>query len=386
MIKLKNFSVAFGSKPVLKNLNLQVPKGAQFAVLGSNGSGKTTLALALAGVMPDFVQARVSGKALCLKPGLIMQDPSPQFFAMTVKEELGSRGIALAKKFGLSNLLERSVFQLSEGEKQKINLVANLSFKPECLLLDEPLELLDPVEAARFREMLAKAKGKTLVWFDKIDPGLPKARKFFLNKQKKVWLPEKKTGIKPGLAMRVDFSVQRNSFYLDAKFGLRHGEKIALIGRNGCGKTTVLKAIAGIERFKGNVSLHKPVSLAPQNPSHLFFNETAEAELVELKNAAKLGIKGLLKQNPNSLSKGQQKMLSVATISPSTIALLDEPTTWLDSGNKATVYKFITESQQPMVIATHDKDLLHYCDRVFLIKGGEMQECSNTAVNRFFRA
>jgi len=86
------------------------------------------------------------------------------------------------------------------------------------------------------------------------------------------------------------------------------------------------------------------------------------------------------------LSKGQQKMLSIATIITKDIALLDEPTTWLDSENKAMTYKFITESQQSMVIATHDKDLLRYCDRVFLIKGGEMQECSSTAVNRFFRA
>jgi len=245
---------------------------------------------------------------------------------------------------------------------------------------------LDPIEAARFRELLAKAKGKTLIWFDKDNPDLPKAKKFFLSKQRELKLPEKKSGVKTGLVVRAEFSVQRNGFYLNAKFDLRQGEKIALIGRNGCGKTTVLKAIAGIEKSSGKIKVQEPVSLAPQNPSHLFFNETAEAELVEPKNATKLGIESLLKQNPNILSKGQQKMLSIATIRGKGIALLDEPTTWLDSENKAMVYRFISESQQPMVIATHDKNLLRYCDRVFLIKGGEMRECSSTTANRFFRA
>jgi len=384
MLRLENFSVSFSGTRVLHGLNLAVEDGEKLVVVGPNGSGKSTLALALAGVIPDFLPAQVSGEKLCSKPMLLMQDPKTQFFAMTVKEELGP-GLSSAKKFGLTHLLERNVFQLSEGEKQKINLVANLFFKPETLLLDEPLELLDPLEASKFKKTLAKVSGKTLVWFDKELQGLPNARRFFLGEHEKPKLPESKSHAVQGTAAVADFSVQKSGFSLKASLSVRNGEKIALIGANGSGKTTLLKAIAGIEKFVGKVSLSSPVSFAPQNPSHLFFNETAEAELVEPRNALRLGIGHLLKQNPVSLSKGQQKMLSIATIKSKGIALLDEPTTWLDLKNKAMVYRFIAQSRQPMVIATHDKNLLTYCDRVFLLKGGEALECSSTAANRFFQ-
>ncbi len=384
MLRLKNFSVAFGSSQVFSDLNLQLAQGERLAIIGNNGSGKSTLAFALAGVIPDFVPASVSGEKRCEKPGLIMQDPSSQFFAMTVKEELGEKGSLVAKKFGLLNLLERNVFQLSEGEKQKINLVANLSSSPATLLLDEPTELLDPVEAVRFKQLLGKVRGRTLLWFDKSDPALHRTKKFFLRGHKNPAMPKKRSNVKKDIVLKADISVQRNGFSLNAAFSLREGEKIALIGRNGSGKTTLLKAIAGIERFSGRVELKQALSFAPQNPSHVFFNETAEAEVVEPRNAARLGIGHLLKQNPNRLSKGQQKMLSVAAIQGKGIALLDEPTTWLDPLNSAVMYSFITESKQPMLIATHDKNLLRYCDTIFLIEGGEAKECSSTAANRFF--
>jgi len=72
MLELKNFSVCFNGTPVLKKLNLQAAEKERLAVIGQNGSGKTTLALALAKVIPDFVQATVSGKMLCSSSGLVM--------------------------------------------------------------------------------------------------------------------------------------------------------------------------------------------------------------------------------------------------------------------------------------------------------------------------
>ncbi len=386
MLNLENFSVSFGQTKVLDRLSFVVGSNEKLAIIGPNGSGKSTLALAISGVIPDFIQATVSGKSCCKNSVLIMQNPASQFFAMTVKEELGEKGVAFAKKIGLKDLFDRNVFQLSDGEKQKVNLVANLSLNPKVLLLDEPLELLDPVEANRFRSFLPKIKGKTIVWFDKENPHLFGSRKIFLGDCKKQRLPGKKHLQLHGTALKANFLVKRDDFCLRIDFSMHYGEKIALIGRNGCGKTTLLKAIAGIEKFSGQVSFKGRPSFVPQNPSHLFFNETAEEELTEPKNAKKLGIGHLLKQNPAELSKGQQKLLSVATIKDNKgLALLDEPTTWLDQKNKAAVYKFITESSQPMVIATHDRQLLQYCDRVFLVEGGEMRLCSSTAANRFFQ-
>ena len=386
MIGLKGFSVSFGKNLVLDGLNLAVGVGERVSVIGANGSGKSTLAFALAGVIPDFVEATVSGKLSCKNAALIMQNPSAQFFAMSVKEELGGQGLALAGKLGLGHLFERNVFQLSEGEKQKVNLVANLSSHAEAILLDEPLELLDPGQASRFRSLLEKIPEKTLIWFDKEDPLLPKAKKFFWGKRESVALPGLQKFPAGKTVLRADFSLQKNGFALNARFDLRQGEKIALIGANGSGKTSLLKALAGIEKFKGRIECPGGFSFAPQNPSHLFFKEKAGEELVQPRNASILGIRSLLGQSPGLLSKGQQKMLGVAAIGGRGVALLDEPTTWLDQKNKVLVYNFISGRNQPMVIATHDKELLRYCSRIFMVEGGEISECSSTAANRFFRA
>ncbi len=385
MILAKKLSVAFGNESVFKNLEFIVSDKEQAAVIGANGSGKTTLALILAGVIPDFKSATVRGSFVCRKPALIMQNPSGQFFAMTVREELGERGIKLAKKFGAEKLLDRTVFDLSEGEKQKINLIANFSFgRP--LLLDEPTELLDPFEENRFRKMIEGIGDRTVVWFDKGEEHVPAFRKIFIGGQEKAKLPAKKNNVKTESVLDADFLICRNGFCIkNVSLNIKEGEKIALIGLNGSGKTTILRALAGEGTHSGRLELKRGISFVPQNPTHLFFRETAEAELVNVKNAHSLGIGGLLRKSPVDLSKGQQKLLSVATIELNTIALMDEPTTWLDAQNRASVYNFINESRQAMVIATHDRGLLDYCDRILMVEKGGLSECSSTAANRFFR-
>ncbi len=385
MIGAKGLSISFRGSNVFHGINLCVGGNERVAVLGNNGSGKTSLALLLAGVIPEFIEADVRGVVSCRNSALIMQNPSSQFFALTVREELSEAGAKLARQFSAGKLLERNVFELSEGEKQKVNLLANLSFPSKALLLDEPLELLDPVEAKRFLAVLRKISGRAILWFDKSGEFVSGMKKIYLGRMHKPRLPEKKGHKGRETVLHADFSVEKNGFGLQGiGFQLHAGEKIGLIGPNGSGKTTVLKALAGMERHSGKIQASRRVSFAPQNPSHLFFQETAGAELAERKNAHKLGIAGILRRNPTTLSRGMQKVLSVATVSPGSIALLDEPTTWLDAPNKAAVYGFINNSSEAMVIATHDKQLLRYCDRVFLIKGGKLKQCSNTAANRFF--
>ena len=388
MTELKNFSLAFGKKKVFQNINFNPVSKEKTMVIGNNASGKTTLALFLSGIIPDFMPANISGHAILPKKvSLLMQNPSNQFFALTVKEELGQKGIALAKKLGAGHLLEKNVFELSEGEKQKINLISGLALDPEILILDEPLELLDPFEERRFKQIICGLRKKTVLWLEKSPETGLKMKKFFLSRPKTIVFPKKKKKASGKEIFQTDFSVKNNSFELNnIVLNSGQGEKIALIGKNGSGKSTLLKALAGIQKISGKIIAQKPFSFAPQNPSYLFFNETVEAELADGKNARNLGISELLSMNPDKLSRGQQKLVSIATLKPGTIMLLDEPTTWLDAENKKTVYDFINESPETMVIATHDKRLLDYCDRVFLIEKGGVKECSNTIINRFFQA
>lgn len=385
MIEASNLNISFGKKAVASNFSLKAGAGKRVAVIGGNGSGKTTIALFFAGVIPDFIKACVTGNFSCKgKIGLVMQNPSSQFLSLAVRDELPDSPKAW---LNLSGLLDRNVFELSEGEKQKVNLAASILRKCSVLLLDEPLELLDPIEAKNFMKLINALKATTIIWFDKSDSFLGKGwRKVFLGSRQKAKMPVPVSHCRSTVVLNADFSVKNNGFFLGrAKIALHDGEKIALIGLNGSGKTTLLKTIAGAIKKKGTITASKQFSFAPQNPTSFFFGETVEADLPGSRNAELLGIRHLLGSNPAKLSKGQQKMASIAAIAPNSIALLDEPTTWLDEKNKANVCRFIANSSQPMIIATHDRRMLRYCDKIFMVKEGRLLPCSNTTANRFFQ-
>ncbi len=386
MLELRNVTVSFpGCKsPAVNNFSFSAGKGEKIAVIGENSSGKSTLALAIAGAIPEIVDAEVSGKInIGGKVGVVLQSPSSQFLSLTVSEELSH----CEEKGSASHLLKKSVFRLSEGEKQKVNLLANLQ-GTDILLLDEPLELLDPCEARAFRDEINSLEGKTVVWFDKDERfvrGWKKVRPGEEGKGKKTGGKTKKRKLGP-VVLDSRFSIGRGSFEIgNFELGLRQGEKAALIGRNGSGKTTLLRAIAGIEKFVGRVNSKLRFSYAPQNPSHLLFRDTVREEVDEA-NAKKLGLEKIMDECPSKLSKGRQKIVSVAGIKEGTIALLDEPTTWLDSLNREKVYGFIERAGQAMVIATHDPEIVKLCDRVFLVERGEVKECSSTMAKDFFLA
>jgi energy-coupling factor transport system ATP-binding protein len=383
MLELKNLSIAFKEKQVIKGLDFALEENDFLGVVGRNGSGKSTLALYLAGVIPHLIPAHASPQFNHQKNiGLVMQNPSAQFFALSVKEELGQRDF---KGFGIEHLMEKTVFQLSEGEKQKINLLSNILQGDQIILLDEPLELLDPFEQKRFLEFIHNFTEHTFVWFDKDDGFLQKAnKKVFLSpvsERNVVERQEKELGT---TVLQADFNLKFNGLQLnDVQLKLREKEKIGLIGSNGSGKTTLLKALAGLVKVDGKVERKTPVSFAPQDPSYMFYQETVAEEISCKDNIGKLQLQNLLPEDPAELSKGQKKLLSVASTNKG-VSFLDEPTTWLDQENKQLVYDFINQSDDSMLIATHDPQLLNYCDRVLMLNGG-MKECSNTTIRQFFQ-
>jgi len=385
MLSAGNVSVSFSGKEVVGGFSLDVKKGGKVAVIGPNGSGKSTLALLICGAIPEYIDADVKGRLSAGKTGIVLQNPSSQFLSMTVKEELShcrNRGKA-------AGLLGRSVFQLSEGEKQKVNLLANLE-DCELLVLDEPLELLDPKEAKAFLDGINSVRGKTVIWFDK-DTRFTKGWKTVRLKGggKQPYVKKKGLCRRPALgkiALDASFSVERKGFRT-GKFTLelKEGEKAALIGPNGAGKTTLLRALAGIEKCGGEISARLPFSYAPQNPSHLLFRDRVREEIPCEANIGALGLSEIAEHCPSKLSKGQQKLVSVASIAEGSIALLDEPTTWLDRENRERVYSFIRKAEQPMVIATHDPEIAKLCGKVFLVENREVKQCSSTMARDFFQ-
>ncbi|MGB9592770.1 MAG: ATP-binding cassette domain-containing protein, partial [Anaerolineae bacterium] len=103
MIRIESLSVSYGSHTALADVSLNIGAGEFVLISGPSGCGKSTLALALAGLIPQAVPARLSGRvavdgldtenapvhALARKVGIVFQNPATQLFNVTVEEEVG---------------------------------------------------------------------------------------------------------------------------------------------------------------------------------------------------------------------------------------------------------------------------------------------------------
>lgn len=177
-------------KQALKDVSLTVYRGEFIGIIGHTGSGKSTLVQHLNGLLaPTGGTVRVCGiepkgkalKELRKKVGLIFQNPEDQLFEETVRQDIGF-GL---KKMGLSGeesneriikameiiglpleLLDKSPFELSGGQKRRIAIAGVIVMDPEILILDEPTAGLDPkgsLEIYQFLLKLRKERNTTII-------------------------------------------------------------------------------------------------------------------------------------------------------------------------------------------------------------------------------
>ena len=157
-----------GGNKVLKNINLEIPKGQFLAVLGHNGSGKSTLAKHFNGILlgnsgkvyVNGIDTADDDKIYEVRQtvGMVFQNPDNQLVATIVEED-----VAFApENLGLppEQIRERvdealnavdmykyrlhSAHQLSGGQKQRIAIAGVIAMRPDCIVLDEPTAMLDP--------------------------------------------------------------------------------------------------------------------------------------------------------------------------------------------------------------------------------------------------
>lgn len=175
IIELKNVSFWYGRKTpyeikALDDISLEIEENSITGLIGHTGSGKSTLVQMLNGILkPDGGTVVVDGQDIWAKPreigkvrfkvGMVMQYPEYQLFAETVREDIAygpknmglkaeeiearvSRSIAFC---GLTpEILEKSPFDLSGGQKRRVALAGIMAMEPKILVLDEPAAGLDP--------------------------------------------------------------------------------------------------------------------------------------------------------------------------------------------------------------------------------------------------
>lgn len=189
------FTYPTADRPALKEVSFTVHAGELVAVVGANNSGKSTLCFALSGVVPNFYRGHFAGSVvagtknttewtiseLAHQVGLVMQIPANQLSGVryTVFEEVAfglenvgvrrseiiERVTAVLAVTGLSGLGDRSPYQLSGGQQQKLALASVLAMSPAILVLDEPTTFLDPEGARKVFDILLELKqqGKTII-------------------------------------------------------------------------------------------------------------------------------------------------------------------------------------------------------------------------------
>ena len=184
LLKIENLTFAYPNtlSPTIKGVNLTVNEGEFTVLCGATGSGKSTLLrllkreLSPTGDISGSIYYKetniteLSSNISASKIGFVMQNPEHQIVTDKVWHELGFglenmglpqneialRVCEMASYFGIESWFEKSVSELSGGQKQLLNLASVMAMQPDILILDEPTAQLDPIAATDFINTLKK--------------------------------------------------------------------------------------------------------------------------------------------------------------------------------------------------------------------------------------
>ncbi len=461
------FTYPGANKPSLTNVSLKIEKGDFHAICGDNGSGKSTLCKVINGLIPHYIDGDLKGTAIiCDKDisksnlddigqniGFVYQDFENQIICPTVIEDASfsclnyamEDYLTLGKKaldeVGLLHKEKENVWQLSGGERHLLAIAGAVSMSPEIIILDEPVSQLAPCNGKQIYEILKKLnnQGKTIIVVEhskeliieycnnitlmdrgrilfttSVKDGLEtnEAKNLFLddiiiNANKEL----DKIRIFNDIHLRLSnlyYSVnkidgKREDIINNLSLDIYKGEKIALIGNNGAGKSTILKLIAGIIKpSMGDIiyenesilkysieSISKCMSLVFQNADDMFITDCIRNDINYSINDNKdltnnilnmFRLEDLASTHGKLLSGGESRRaaLAIGLASQPKMLLIDEPTASLDTSTRRDIIKTIDlmcNTIETTIIATHDIKLVQqWANRVIVLSDGKILE------------
>ena len=186
MIEIKGLSKSFGDLTAVNDINLSVPKGEFFVILGPNAAGKTTTIKVMAGLMkPTSGSVHVCGHNIESEPlkarkrmaylpdfPFLYDKLTPiEFFRFTgqlfgmSESHIQNESDSLSDRFSLGEFLSNPIESLSHGTKQRVAIVSALMHAPEVFVLDEPMVGLDPHHARILKDILRERANQGMTVF-----------------------------------------------------------------------------------------------------------------------------------------------------------------------------------------------------------------------------
>lgn len=184
VIQVKNLTKCFGEKEVLRDCSMTLYRGTIYGLLGMNGAGKTTLFKLLTGLLcPDYGSIEILGSDMLKERDKMLARIGSLIEAPVFYEHLSARknlelhlsymdtaGMGAEKALqmvGLTGIGEKAVSAFSLGMRQRLGIARAIVHEPELLVLDEPINGLDPVGIKQMRELfvnLVKEKKTTILF------------------------------------------------------------------------------------------------------------------------------------------------------------------------------------------------------------------------------
>ena len=169
-IRISHLKKSFASKQVIKDCNMCIEQGTIYGFLGPNGAGKTTVFKLLMGFLtPDSGNIEILGSNMPENRNLLLSKIGSLIEAPTFYEHLSARknleihlnymgvtGIGVEKALqmvGLPDTEEKEVAKFSLGMRQRLGIARALIHQPQILILDEPINGLDPMGVKQMREL-----------------------------------------------------------------------------------------------------------------------------------------------------------------------------------------------------------------------------------------
>lgn len=436
VLVLRNVDFSYtGRNKQIQSVSLNVRRGECIVLTGASGCGKTSLVRLINGMVPHFYEGVLSGEVFIAGRdasqmhswefgrivGNVFQDPRSQFFASVVQDEIAfgcenygvpSREIRrrideVVGVMGLEGMLERDLFTISDGEKQRVAVAASRVLSAAIYVMDEPSANLDQRSTRYLQRIIEqlKAEGRTVVVAEHrlryltevadrilymqsgriVEEFAPdELQRFSFERLDRMGLryfseepaPFSRRSVsreEPELLRVEDLSVhagRRTPPLLEqVSFSVRAGEVVALTGANGVGKTTLARVLCGLGKerrgkvfFRGLAvrprSRHRYAWFVMQDADAQLFTEDVFSELIlGMRNREhadedaerilrELNLWKYRARHPASLSGGEKQRvaIAVALVQERDVLILDEPTSGLDAANMRQVAAMIRKA------------------------------------------